>query len=135
MIVRRIAATAVTAAAFLLMLAAPGFASTARIYHAGSCSAEGQYATCVASGTAYNPTVIRVHVSAPRTGLPIFVAWSVVCAKGDGAGSRSGQYQTVTDSNRKIKHPYARPDSCIVAADAQLTKDGIHIRVWITYRK
>ena len=135
MIVRRIAATAVTAAAFLLMLAAPGSASTARIYDAGSCSAEGQYATCVASGTAYNPTTIRVHVSAPRTGLPIFVAWSDVCVKGDGAGTSSGQYQTVTDSNRRIKHPYARPDYCIVSADAQLTNGGIHIRVWITYRK
>jgi hypothetical protein len=134
-IIRRIAVTTASAAAFLLMLAAPGFASTARVYNAGSCSAEGQYATCVASGTAYNPATINVHVSAPRTGLPIFVAWSDVCAKGDGAGTASGHFRTVTDSDRTIRHPYARPDNCAVAADAQLTSDGIHIRVWITYRK
>lgn len=63
------------------------------------------------------------------------VAWSVVCVKGDGAGSSSGQASSVTDFNRTIRHPYARPDNCIVAADAQLTNVGIHIRVWITYRK
>jgi hypothetical protein len=134
-IIRRIMAVAATSATALLMLAAPGFASTARVYDAGSCTAEGQFATCVASGTAYNPLTIRVHVSAPRNGLPIFVSWSAVCAKGDGAGSSSGQYNAVTGSNRPIRHPYARPDYCIVAADAQLTQQGIHIRVWITYRK
>ena len=135
MIIRRIAAVVAASATSLLMLAVPGSASTTRIYHAGSCTAEGQFATCVASGTAYNPTTINVHVNAPRSGLPIFVAWDVVCAKGSGAGSSSGQYNTVTDSNRTIRHPYARPDNCIVAADAQLTKAGIHIRAWITYRK
>jgi len=129
------AAVTVASAALLLVLAAPGSAATARVYHAGSCTAEGQFAICVASGTAYNPTTINVHVNAPRTGLPISVAWDVVCAKGDGAGSSSGQYSTVTDSNRTIRHPYARPDYCTVAADAQLTGAGIHIRVWITYRK
>lgn len=135
MIIRRISAIAVATATSLLLLAAPAFASTARIYNAGSCRAEGQYATCVASGTAYNPTTINVHVSAPRAGLPVYVAWSTVCAKGDGAGTSSGQYKAVTGSNRKIRHPYTRPDYCIVAADAQLTRGGIHIHVWITYRK
>lgn len=135
MVIRRIAALAAASAASLLLLAAPAFASTARIYNAGSCTAEGQYATCVASGTAYNPTTINVHVSAPRAGLHVFVAWSAVCAKGDGAGTSSGHYNAVTTSNRTIRHPYARPDYCIVAADAQLTNSGIHIRVWVTYRK
>jgi hypothetical protein len=134
-IIKRVSAVVAASAASLLMLASPGSASTVRVYHAGSCTAEGQFATCVASGTAYNPTTINVHVNAPRTGLPIFVAWSVVCAKGDGAGSSSGQASAVTDFNRTIRHPYARPDFCTVAADAQLTGPGIHIRVWITYRK
>jgi len=134
MTVRRLAAPASALAAALLMLAGPASASAARVYHAGSCHADGEYAVCVASGTAYDPTTIHIHVKSSHKGQHVYVAWSVVCVKGTGAGSRSGQYHATTVSNRKISHPYSRPDNCIVAATAQLN-GGSYIRVWITYYK
>lgn len=110
-------------------------ATAAKVHHAGSCTARGQYATCVASGTAYSPATIRVHVRSSHRGQPVYVSWTDVCTKGLGAGSRSGSYHAKTISNRKIRHPYKRPDSCTVSAGAQLTGGGSFIKVWITYTR
>jgi hypothetical protein len=106
----------------------------AKVFHAGHCTARGEYATCVAGGTANSPVTIRVHVRSSHKGQHVYVAWSDVCTKGDGAGSRSGSYNAKTVSNHKIGHPYERPDSCIVSADAQLN-GGSFIKVWITYTR
>jgi hypothetical protein len=102
-----------------------------RAHRFASCHASGDYATCVAAGTAKRPLVIRVHVSAsPRQ--PVYVAWSDTCSKGFGAGSKSGHFTTTTPIHRKIRHPYRRPDSCIVSADGQLQNGGNHIHIWLT---
>jgi hypothetical protein len=118
------------------MLAATGTvadASTSRVYHAGSCTAEGDYAVCVASGTATRPRYIYVHVaSSPAQQVQVY--WDVVCSKGDGAGSKSGSFTATAPVRRLIRHPYSKPDSCDVAADAQL-EDGGYLHVWITYRR
>ncbi|HEY1617251.1 MAG TPA: hypothetical protein VGG25_06510 [Streptosporangiaceae bacterium] len=134
MIIRRLAALAAASATALLMLTGTSSAATAKVHHAGSCHARGEYATCVASGTAYDPTTIHVHVKSSHRGQHVYVAWSVVCTKGTGAGTRSGHYHATTISNRKISHPYRRPDNCTVAASAQLN-GGSYIRIWITYWK
>ena len=85
-------------------------------YGAGSCSARGQYATCVASGNASHPSGIYVHVN---TGVNqrITVLWSVVCWKGTGAGphlrprtsgayiaSRPHTFVMTVGPGRKITH-------------------------------
>lgn len=109
-------------------------APTAKVHHAGACTARGQYATCVASGTAYHPVTIEVHVRSSHRGQHVSVTWSDVCTKGDGAGSRSGSYNAKTVSNRKISHPYKRPDNCSIAAEGQLNGSSF-IKVWITYTR
>ena len=122
------------AAASVLLMAAPaGAASASKVYQAGSCHAEGEYAVCVASGTAYEPTTIRLQSHAsPNQRVTVY--WSAVCSEGLGAGSSSGHFTARTPLNRKIRHPYARPGSCDVAADVQLS-GGHYVRLWITYRR
>jgi hypothetical protein len=101
-------------------------------YHPiASCKAHGQFATCVAAGNANHPHNIYVHVrSYPRQGA--YVAWTMVCVKGSGAGSTSGHFSTGTPINRRLRKPYYRPDSCTVSADAQL-KHGGHLHLWLNY--
>jgi Ricin-type beta-trefoil lectin domain len=96
----------------------------------GSCSAHGDYATCVASGTANKPLTITVTVrSSPDQS--VYVAWDTVCTQGTGAGSSSGDFTANTPVTRTLSHPYHQPDSCIVSADAQLQNGGNSITVVI----
>ncbi len=84
-------------------------------------------------GASNDPTSIHVHVKSSKAGEQVYVAWDVTCAKGSGAGSKSGSFTANTVVNRKIKMPYTRPDYCIVSADAQLQKGGSWIEVYISY--
>jgi hypothetical protein len=61
----------------------------------GSCSASGDYATCVASGTANNPITITVTVTSSPD-QSVYVAWDAVCSQGTGAGSKSGSFTADT---------------------------------------
>src|SRR5580704_2227841 len=121
-------------AAAALATASPALASTAATaYRAGSCSASGDYATCVADGTAARPRYVYVHVvSDPAQQVQVY--WSMVCTKNDGAGGSSGSFTATTTVRRLVHHPYSRPDSCSVAADAQLAGGG-HLHAWISYRR
>jgi hypothetical protein len=121
------------AAAALLAMAIPASATPgSQVHHAGSCSAHGDFATCVATRTAHHPAAIWVHVLAsPRQ--RVLVSWTMTCSKGKGAGGKSGKFHAAAPVNRKIRQPYKHPDSCVVAAGAVLSGSG-HLDVWITYR-
>jgi hypothetical protein len=101
-------------------------ASAARytVVRFGHCSARGDFAICVASGNINHPNEIFVHIQASPN-QSISGSWSMVCSKGSGAGSKSGKI-TGTTPRRKgpLNMPYAHPDSCSVAADAQLSGSG-----------
>jgi hypothetical protein len=112
----------------------PAGAAAPRVHHAGSCTAQGDFATCVASGNTTFPVRIRVHVHA-RPNQHVLVAWETVCSKGTGAGSKSGQFHAVTPVNHLMRHSYAHPDTCTVSADAQLQDGGNFIHVNITYTR
>jgi hypothetical protein len=114
-----------------LAVAVPASAATAtRIKQVGSCTAQGDYATCDASGTVNRPRELIVHATS-SPGQQVRVYWSMTCAKGMGAGSKSGQFTAATPLRRAMKMPYRRPSWCSVAAGAQLS-DGGHLRVWIS---
>jgi hypothetical protein len=100
----------------------------------GSCTAQGDFATCVASGTADGPATLTVTVTSSPD-QQVYVAWSDVCAEGTGAGSSSGSFTAQTPVSRNISHPYSRPDSCTVSADAQLQAGGNTITVSLSYSK
>ncbi|HUZ38131.1 MAG TPA: hypothetical protein VMV17_17555 [Streptosporangiaceae bacterium] len=127
--------TITAAVASLTMLAAPALATThpATSHQFGSCRAQGDFATCDASGTAHHPLTIRVHVSASPS-QSVLVSWDMTCGKGSGAGGKSGQFTATTPVNRVIHHPYRHPDVCYVAAGAQLNGSG-HLHVWLTYTR
>jgi hypothetical protein len=122
---------AVTASVAALSVPALAATQHAKIHHAGSCTAQGDFAICDASGTASHPVTIRVHVSASPS-QSVLVSWDMTCSKGLGAGGKSGQFNAHTPVNRVIRHPYIHPDSCVVAAGAQLSSGG-RLHVWITY--
>lgn len=117
-----------------LLIAAPASASPAVHWkHIGSCSAQGDYATCTAGGNVNYPRTIRVYVYAtPRQQASGY--WSVTCSKGNGAGSENGRFSGSASFYTTIKMPYRHPDSCSVGADAQLGTGG-HIVVQIAAKK
>ncbi len=104
----------------LIALEAPASADVKRIDRA---TARGDYAITTASGSVDNPTAIWVKIKA-RPNQKAGGNWNMVCSKGSGAGSKSGNYSGVTPFVRKLKMPYSRPDSCTVAALGSLSKGG-----------
>ena len=114
-------------AGFSAPAAVAGPASTGTI---GTCSARGNYATCVAGGTAHYPrtrTLTVTVTSSPRQTVSVY--WDTVCSQGFGAGSRSGRFNARTPVTRTIPHPYRQPHQCIVSAAAQLQARGNSIHV------
>jgi hypothetical protein len=107
-------------------------ASSAKANTFASCRAQGDFATCVASGNTLRPVKITVHVStSPR--LSVSVDWNLVCGKGTGAGGKSGKFHGQAPISKVVRHPYARPDNCTVAAGGSVNNTGhISIHVWIT---
>ena len=108
------------------------------VRHLGSCRAQGDFATCVVTGSVNDPHSIHVYVSA-RPGQQVMSGnWDVVCAKGTGAGSKSGSFKGWASDRRPLVRtvhmPYRRPDSCTVSADAQLSHSG-HLHIWLTAQK
>jgi hypothetical protein len=130
----------VTAAASIAIMSpvvaagGPASAAVTPSVFIGGCRAQGDFATCVAGGNVNHPHSIRVHVIA-RPGQRISGSWSMTCSKGLGAGSKSGSFSGWASLRHPLSHklrmPYRRPDSCSVAADAQL-KHGGRIHVWLT---
>jgi hypothetical protein len=129
LMIRRFAGRALAVGVIALAGVAVG-AGVASAGTVGSCSAQGQYAVCVASGTVDNPTSISVTVTASPD-QSVSVSWDDVCSQGTGAGGDSGSFTAETPVTRTIDHPYAHPDNCVVSADAQLQDGGNSIRVVI----
>src|SRR5436309_1038424 len=94
---------AVPGAVVIAALSSAAMAQASTNYHAGSCTARGQYATCVASGNAYHPSTMYVHVHTSRSQW-IRVYWSLVCSKGSGAGSRSGNFKVWDKAGTSVRH-------------------------------
>jgi hypothetical protein len=130
----RLTLAAAPLAALTLAASAPALASSAgHVHRVGSCTAQGDYAVCDASGSINHPRNIHIHVSASPD-QHVSVYWDVTCSKGTGAGGKHGSFSGTTTLRRAVRMPYARPDSCVVSADAQLSSAG-RLRVWITARK
>ena len=123
--IRRTALVAL-AVAVALGTSTPAHASIKRI---GKCSARGNYATCVASGSVNHPHALFVKVaSRPRQRVAVY--WSTVCSRGYGAGSKSGSFKARTPVRRQVKMAYAAPDDCTMSASAQLThKGGLRVKL------
>ena len=97
-----------------------------------SCSAQGDFAVCDASGTAADPVTITVSVTSSPD-QDVYVTWDTTCSEGLSAGGSSGSFTAETPVTRTISHPYQQPDSCIVAAGAQLQAGGNSVHVSLSY--
>jgi Ricin-type beta-trefoil lectin domain len=97
-----------------------------------SCSGQGDYATCVAGGTATSPVTLTVTVTSSPD-QQVSVAWDTTCSEGLSAGSSSGTFTAQTPVTHAISHPWYQPDSCIVSADAQLQAGGNSIHISLAY--
>lgn len=105
-----------------------------KTYFVSSCRASGAYSTCDEAGDATEPVAIQVHVTA-KPNQSVLVSWDNVCSKGLDAASTSGQFTATTPVDRKIGMPYKHPDSCTVAAGAQLNTGSGSLHVWTVYEK
>jgi hypothetical protein len=122
------ATTGLLTAGAITAITVPASASTTF----GSCSAQGDFAVCDASGTATLPVTITVSVTSSPD-QSVFVTWDDTCSQGTGAGGSSGSFTATTPVSRTISHPYHQPDSCIVAAGAQLQAGGNSVHVSLSY--
>jgi len=96
----------------------------------GSCSAQGDFADCDASGTANHPLTITITVtSSPDESVSVF--WDTVCSQGTGAGTSSGNFTAKTPVTKVISHPYHQPDSCDVGVAGGLNGTGNSIKISI----
>jgi hypothetical protein len=109
---------AVVAAAVVATAAA---AATPRVI--GSASAGGDYAIANASGTAKHPHQVYVRVLA-KPAQAVRGAWTLVCSKGFGAGTKSGTVTGRAPFTKPLKLPMKNSDQCIVSANAQLSRSG-----------
>lgn len=97
----------------------PGY----RIRVIGRQSARGDFATASASGSINAPVKIEVQIIASPDQL-VEVEWTMVCARGTGAGSRSGRFRDYSRMSRSIPFPTRNPDDCTVSAVASLSRTG-----------
>jgi hypothetical protein len=117
-----LAAVFAVAAAFLTAVETIGAGQTA-LRVIGRKSTSGDYAIALASGRARKPTALYMRVLA-RPNQRIDAAWTMVCSKGFGAGSKSGRFSASTPVTRRLRMPMTRPDDCTVSGSAQLRRSG-----------
>lgn len=96
-------------------------------------TASGEYAIATAAGNIDQPTKIYVRVKS-RPHQQFSGAWTVVCAKGFGAGSKSGQLEGRTPLVRTLRMSYRHPSSCTTSANAQLSDGGfVKVQLYATH--
>jgi hypothetical protein len=132
----RAAVVAVLAAVIALTVAGTALAST-RLYTDGSCVARGQYATCDAAGTANKPTEMYANAWVNHS-QRLTVYYDVSCAKGTGAGGKSGSFSIYVRAGYRathsVPHPYYHPAFCVVSIGAQIN-GGSYLHLRNQYRK
>ena len=101
------------------LASAPG----ASAYVIDAQSASGDYAIAIASGSANNPSRMKVRIktspSQHATGN-----YTIVCSKGMGAGSKDGSYSGYGSFTRRLRFPMRNPDSCTASALGSLDASG-----------
>jgi hypothetical protein len=121
------------AAAFALSVVtgASGASATWKVF--ASKSASGDFAIALAGGKANHPQRLAVRVRT-KPAQRVSVSWTMVCSKGLGAGSKSGQFKAAAPLLRALKMPMRHPDDCIVSASAQLDRSGSVRVALLTWR-
>jgi hypothetical protein len=115
------------------LMALGGVVVTATVASAstiGSCSSQGEFALCAASGTANKPLIITVTITASPN-QTVDGNWSMGCSVGFSSGGLSGSFTATTPTTRTLKLPFAHPDSCDVTVGGGLLNGSGSIHVSI----
>jgi hypothetical protein len=115
------------------LLALGGLAASVTAANAttiGSCSSQGEFAICAASGTANKPLIITVTITASPN-QTVDGNWSMGCSIGFSSGGSSGSFTATTPATRTLRLPFAHPDSCDVTAGGGLLNGSGSIHVSI----
>jgi hypothetical protein len=96
----------------------------------GSCSSQGEFAICAASGTANKPLIITVTITASPN-QTVDANWSMGCSLGFSSAGSSGSFTATTPTTQRLKMPFAHPDSCDVSAGGGLLNGSGSIHVAI----
>jgi hypothetical protein len=96
----------------------------------GSCSSQGDFAICAASGTANSPAIITVTITASPN-QTVDGNWSMGCSKGFSSGGEYGSFTATSPTTQTLKMPFPHPDSCDVSAAGGLLNGGGSIHVSI----
>jgi hypothetical protein len=116
----------VLAIGVVVALGAAGLAlgAQAGLKRFAKASASGDEAIVQAAGTAKHPHAVYVKVIA-KPAQKASLAWSMVCATGGGAGSKSGHSAAISAPfTRQLKMPSRNSRNCQVQANSQLSKSG-----------
>jgi hypothetical protein len=89
----------------------------------GSGNGSGDYAVAQAGGTAYSPSHLQLRLTSTPAQSAL-VSWTMTCTEsGGGVGQKSGQSMVGLPTIEDLPLP-APSESCIVAANAQLSGSG-----------
>lgn len=113
-----------------LLAATLALAQAADARTIGTRAARGDYATAIAQGEASRPSWLKVTITtSPRQAAD--GNYTVICTKGYGAGSKSGNIRGYGKFTRTLTMPMRGSDNCTISALGSLSGGG-SIRVTLT---
>jgi hypothetical protein len=83
----------------------------------------GKFATAAASGTVKTPELVLLSIKATPP-QKVQATWSLTCTNGKRAGTEDGLRNLRSPVSMPLRRPVKNSQSCVVAANAQLTKSG-----------
>jgi len=83
----------------------------------------GKFATAAANGTVKTPELVLLSIKATPP-QKVQATWSLTCTNGKRAGTEDGLRNLRSPVSMPLRRPVKNSESCVVAANAQLTKSG-----------
>ncbi len=83
----------------------------------------GKFATAAANGTVKTPELVLLSIKATPP-QKVQATWSLTCTNGERAGTEDGLRNLESPVSMPLRRPVKDSESCVVAANAQLTKSG-----------
>ena len=83
----------------------------------------GRFATAAAAGTLKTPELVLLSIKATPP-QKVQATWTLTCTNGERAGTEEGLRNLQSPVSMPLRRPVKNIESCVVSANAQLTKSG-----------
>jgi hypothetical protein len=83
----------------------------------------GKFATAAANGTVKTPELVLLSIKATPP-QKVQATWTLTCTNGKRAGTEEGLRNLESPVSMPLRRPVKGSESCVVSANAQLTKSG-----------